>query len=101
MDTAAQLIECGQNPEDVVFAIKMVHHFGELLEDGINALVEERRCEFGLVVVVGAFMLAVGILLDFEGHFGRPFSRSQGGFGKVVVIASRKGGENVGDVAST
>ena len=101
MDTAAQLVECDQDPEDVVFAGDMVLLFGKLLEDEIIALAEERRCKDGFVVDVGAFIFAVGIELDFEGDFGRLFSQSQGGFGKLVVVANRKGGENVGDVAST
>ena len=101
VDTAAQLVECGQNPEDVLFAGGMVLHFGELLDDIIIALVDERRCEYGFVVCVVAFMFAVRIKLDFEGDFGRLFSRCQGGFNELVVAASRKGCENVGDIAST
>ena len=57
MDTAAQLVGCGQNPEDIVFASDMVLHFGKLLEGGCIALVEDRRCKDGFAVVIGAFML--------------------------------------------
>ena len=101
VDTAAQLAECGQNPEDVVFASGMVLHFGELLDDRIIALVDERRCEDGFVVFVVALMFAVGVELGFESNFGRLFSKCQGRFDELVVVASRKGGENVGDIAST
>ena len=63
VDTAAQLVECRQNLEDVVFAGGMVIHFGKLLDDRIIALVHERRCEYGFVVFIVAFMFAAGIEL--------------------------------------
>ena len=43
VDTAVQLVECGQNPEDVLLAGDMVLHFGKLLDNRIIALVDERR----------------------------------------------------------
>ena len=80
----------------------MILHFSELLDNRIIALVDERRCKDGSVVFVVAFMCAVCIELDFESDFGRLFSRCQGGFGELVVVAaSQKSCENVGDVAST
>ena len=71
------------------------------MDNIIIALVDERRREYGFVVFIVAFMFAVGIELDFERNFGRHFSRCRSGFNELVVIASRKSGKNVGDVAGT
>ena len=97
----APLVECGQNPEDVVLACVIAIHVCESLKDSIIAPTKEGRREVDFVVLVIVRVFAVLGVFDFIHDLVLLVGRRQLGLGKLVVGARRKGGKDVFEISGT